>query len=384
MQIYLKISIGLFIVFGIGNIFLNEKGDDAVDALTTEQKKVVVEGKAEHNELPTSYSSEKNTRIQALKDEAQELYFEIVRLSGSSGKQKLEYEDNWCVASEDLSEQDSIYAINQMNEWKLTRGYVMPKGMLNDLVRGLNFPNDEFPGINDNYLDVYKEADKVTLLQLGERGDMLALNTLLRSSEKFGLNDDNRRKVAQELVTLGDTSFGLGRLVIDYIVNAEHAKRTEDGEPASYLKTSLVLVEFGLMRQDVSALETFLATTDDEKSLGGLNTVKSFTEEDFTDIRNSARLYFDEISKARITKGLRSFEEIDEPKIAQIHYAERLSLLHNEYGSVLDGTTFPISWKSNYLRKSPCVSRRIARHDFLTKKLPAIQDEIAMLQKDLN
>jgi len=166
------------------------------------------------------------------------------------------------------------------------------------------------------------------------------------------------------------------------LVNANHAKRTGE-DPAIHLKSALVMVEFGFMRQDSSALNAFLVGLVDNEVLGGLNAIVAYTESDFDRIRQAAKLYYEDVNKARIAGALPSFEEIDEPKIAQIHYAERLSILYDRYGEILDGSIFPSSWKDNYLRKTPCVARMIATDDFLTERLPAIQDEIAMLQQEL-
>jgi hypothetical protein len=391
MKIYFKITTGLFIalVLGVSYFLIGMGNDEVAIAPTDEINKIAVtensESKAaEHNKQSANPSAEKKARIQALEDEVQKRYMEIVKLSGASG-QKIAYEDNWCVASEDLSEEDNIYANQQRVEWGLTRGDAVPSGgKLNALVKGLGLPNDEFPGRNDEYLDAYKEADVETLIRLGNEDDMLALTTIVQSNDYEKFDRETRLNAAQRLVILGDTTYGLNDLIIDHLVSVQHAKRTGEGEPIIYLKSALVLIEYSMMRQDVSNLRIFLAKAADyEERLGGVNPAVVLKEEDFAEIKQLAGSYYERVDKARIAKGLPSFEEIDDPKIAQINYAETLSSLYNQYAEVLNDRTFPSSWKETYLKKTPCVARHIAMHNFLNDSLPVIQDEIAMLQQEL-
>jgi hypothetical protein len=390
MKVPFKIAIGLAIMFiiGVGHVFGDREYNNIAVVDVEAQEKFVSEkiSMSSANDKTSPVVTEKEVRIQTLKDDVQEQYLKIVQLTGSSGKQNLSYEDNWCVAPEDLTEEDAVYASKQLKEWEFNRGNIIARGgELNALIKGLGLPNDEFPGINDEYLTPYKEADKDTLIHLGNQDDRLALTTIVQSKDYDEFDLETRLNAGRRLVVLGDTSFGLLQVIIHHMENAAHAERTGEGDPAVHLKSALALIEYGMIRQDASNLGVFLADAADyEERLSGVNPAEVLTEQDFADIEQMARNYYDDVNKRRINRGLPSFEEIDEPKIAQIHYAETLSSYYRDYATLLEGNTLPSSWKDTYLEKTPCVERRIAMHNFLTKQLPAIQDEIAMLEKSLN
>ena len=329
---------------------------------------------------------QRETRIREVISKAEARYLEIVKISGASGEELMAYEDNWCLASEDLSEQDQAYAATQLQEWELSRGKIMFRGgSANALMQGLGPSTDEFPGVNDEYLDTYREADDETLLRLSKQDDMLALATILDYDNNGRFDEQTELEAAKQLVVLGDTHSGLRHLVLQSISRAREAKLKGNGDPKAHLKSALALIEFGMMRQDVSNLRIFLSNAADyETRLEGINPEELLTEEDFTDVKRMALKYREEINQERIQKGLRSFDEIDESKVAQIQYAERLSSYFDEYASLMESNVLPTHWKSTYLKRTPCVERRIARHSFLMNELPAIRDEIATLEQSLN
>jgi hypothetical protein len=385
----MKILIGLIVVLacGVGLYIFDEpmdsrtvthglKSNNDVTIENIERNSVNSQIKeTEQAQHSSSVEVTKKNRIQALKNKVQKEYLDILSLTGASERQKFAYEDDWCVASEDLSEEDLVYADNQKDEWMLTRGYTSPKS---------DEAGIQTNGINDKFLDAYREADKDTLIRLGNEGDMLALTSIVQSYDKEGFSNEDGTNAAENLVILGDTSFGLYTLVIDRLMSARYAK-VDGKDPVKYLKAALTLVEYGLMRQDVSALSTFLSLAVDYKeSLGGLNPAELLTQSDFNDASVAARSYYEDVNKARILKALPSFEEIDEPKIAGIHYAESLMVLYDEYGDAMGGSNTPPIWKNTYLKKTPCVTRLIAMDHFLTERLPAILSEIASLERSLN
>ncbi len=199
-------------------------------------------------------------RIQKLKNNARVRYKEILQLTKLSDEKRLSYANDWCVASEDLSEEDISYANNQLNEWKLSRGHVAFRGgKANDLMKGLNASNDEFPGLNDEVFDAYRYSDRDTLLRLAKNDDILALITILKTPSYEAFDGRTRFYTAQQLIALGDTSSGLRELVVYRLGRAEDAKRKGKGREhvKGYLKSALAYIEFGMMRQDVSSLYIF-------------------------------------------------------------------------------------------------------------------------------
>ncbi|NRA60281.1 MAG: hypothetical protein HRU25_05095 [Psychrobium sp.] len=396
MKVSFKVLlIGLTVALIYGVVFIFWGTEDKNDSIVHAEKQIViVEGKqtaivekkiVRKNDLSTDVKA----LIQTLNNNAKERYKEILRITGSSGERNLSYGGDWCVAHEDLLEEEEDYAEEQLNEWKLSRGYtVFRGGKANALMRGLDAPNDEFPGINDEYLDPYREADSDTLLRLANNDDMIALTTILSTPGNDVFDEKSKFYTAKKLIILGDTSSGLSLLVIDRLVRAGEAKRLGKGRKhvKGYLKSALAYIEFGMMRKDVSSIYTYLKKSANyEEEFNGLNPSEYLTELDFIEIKKLARTYYEEANEARLEKGLPSFEEIDESnKITDTHYAETMFSYYSEFSELLEGNLLSSDWKKTYLQKTPCVERRIAMHNFRMKGLPAIQDEIVRLEESLN
>jgi len=142
MKLPFKIAIGFAFVFALvaGYFFIDsdsattlpvEPVEEQKDTITPTSKLDRYLGKKLDN--TTNDTSEeatfvKEARIKAVISKAEEQYLAIIQLSGASGEETLAYEDDWCVAHEDLSEEDAIYAANQLKEWELSRGEAIPRG----------------------------------------------------------------------------------------------------------------------------------------------------------------------------------------------------------------------------------------------------------------
>ncbi|WP_346993113.1 hypothetical protein [Alteromonas gracilis] len=333
-------------------------------------------------QLQTTTNSD--SKIVALKKQASIRATEIANITGSNKDKSLTYEDNWCIASEDLLEDDEDYAASQLSEWQLSRGRAIARGgKLNELMDGLGHRTGEFPGVNDEYLIPYKEADRETLIRLGwDEDDKFALITIVKSPDIQMFDDQTKLEAAKRLVMLGDTAHGLNRLVIENMALANEAKRTKRGIPKKHVKQALAWVEFGMKRNDPGSLAVFMDFTNNFRDrLSGFNPDTELTHEDFADIEKMADQIYRDIDNARVDKGLPSFEDLEEPKVALTHYDKKVASFYLEYPSLMADGLFPASWKEKYFKKTPCVERHLARHDFLVSDLPAIKQQISALAK---
>jgi len=370
------------LICSVGFIFWGE--ESKTNSIVPIEKLTTV---AEHIVNKRTSSTDVKARIQTLKDSATERLKEILKITGNTGEQDLSYEDNWCVANEDLLEEEADYAQEQLNEWQLSRGYTIFRGgEEKSFMKGVSTLFDEFIGVNDEHLDAYRYADKDTLLRLADNDDMIALTTMMRSNSGF----DGKTKFysAKKLLILGDTSFGLRHLVAVYLARAQGAKRLKKGREhvKGYLKSALAYIEFGMMRKDVSSLNTYLSmSVDYKKRFSNLYLSEYLTELDYIEIKELARTYYKETNEARLEKGLPSFQDIDKPnKITDIHYAQEMFWNYERYSELLEGNFLPSDWKKNYLPKTPCLERRIAMHNFRMTELPAIRDEVLILEEGFN
>ncbi|RDV23920.1 hypothetical protein DXV75_16590 [Alteromonas aestuariivivens] len=378
MKAFINISLSIIAICALIFLYVTWVNEKAVLSYEGEiAPNEIVANKTAVNtiQLPTS-SNENELRIEKLKNQAKKRHQEIINLTGAnSGKNQLKYEDDWCVATEDLTEEDQAYALEQSKEWKLSRAKVS----LSDIDSKSDLPDSA-----EVYLSPYKHMDKETLIRLGKQDDMMALTAIIQSPGYDVFNEGTKLYAAQKLVTLGDTSTGLETLVINEIVQVKLAKNLNKGNAIKHLKSALALIEFGMMRNDSTSLEVFLDSAIDYKArLNGVNPAL-LTDNDFDDIKNMAKDIYDEINKNRIDNGLPSFEEINNTKIGKIYNSKKLFWFYSKYPSLMKSSIFPEHWKNSYLKKSPCVNRRIAMYNFRNAELPEIKKEIANIEQGMN
>ena len=267
---------------------------------------------------------------------------------------KFEYEGDWCVASEDLSEDDFYRAKKDRKEWLLSRGTVFI-----DIDTG----DYNATGFNNEYIESYQEMDVQTLIEFGSKDDRMALITLVQLSD---VRASARSDAAKKLVVLGDTAMGLQQLVMDELNSASFRFSERNGADAKvkeYLVEALALVEFRLERRDVSALNTYLMyTKNKDKFLNGLNPEHVLSDSDLSSIKERTRLYNEKIEGERTDKNLPSLKEQEIPQIANTIFNQELAFTYGEYGKLLNSGRIFSQWNNSYLQKNACVERLIARH----------------------
>ena len=122
MKVSFKVLlIGLTVALIYGVVFIFWGTEDKNDSIVHAEKQIViVEGKqtaivekkiVRKNDLSTDVKA----LIQTLNNNAKERYKEILRITGSSGERNLSYGGDWCVAHEDLLEEEEDYAEEQLN-----------------------------------------------------------------------------------------------------------------------------------------------------------------------------------------------------------------------------------------------------------------------------
>ncbi|MDP5215256.1 hypothetical protein ORJ66_19545 [Pseudoalteromonas tunicata] len=335
-------------------------------------------------DLNVKPDSKQNPQIEKIKVDVQERYEKIQHLTGeNSGKRMLSYEDNWCINNEDLTENDADYAEEQLKNWRLSRGYAKFWEGGNELANGLDLHSEDFPGENDELLNPYREADKNTLLRLADNDDMRALTTMINSNDYEMYDLRERFEISKKLIVLGDTSTGLINLVIYRLSKAQSAQRTGK-DPVGYLKSALAYIEFGMMRGDAYSLSVLIRKlSGHDSSFSGLDPSKILDNEDFIEINQLARSYFDWANEVRHKKGLPSFEDVNDHRVSTMNNNNVLSEYYRDYPEIMESDFFPESWQKTYLKKTPCVERMVAKHHFLMTDIPKMREKIGKLEEDL-
>ncbi|MCV2884931.1 hypothetical protein OE749_09505 [Aestuariibacter sp. AA17] len=274
--------------------------------------------------------------------------------AGPTSHKKMHYDDEWCVAAEDLSEQDFYRAQQERGEWLLERGVAFIDLDLGEEVRIF-----DKPGLNHEHVRPYEEASLDELKRLANQNDKLALTTLIqRKDAEIEVKSD----AASVLLVLGDTSFGLQTLVLDALMRArfEYEKNQEvNQETKRHLITALALVEYGLQRLDTMALNTYLnLVREDDFGLGNMNPEHLLTDEDLNQVSAVVNNIKSNIDASRLTKKLPPIDYENYPRIAYANFNESLGQLYARNAKTLRQNSRVVSlWSDTYLQKTPCVER---------------------------
>ncbi|EWH09812.1 hypothetical protein DS2_11023 [Catenovulum agarivorans DS-2] len=369
----MKILTGLILIVTIAGYVLFSS--DSIDAAKPQKAEVQQKQpvKIEPNNLndepqPTVNPTFKvESKIAQLEQKIRDRHAEITNITGpDSGKNTMRYEDNWCNAREDLTEQDQIYAAKKMEEWKLIQG---------ERIHSSNSNNAE-------YLKPYIEEDIKTLIQLAKKDDVYALASIIRHPEATSKLSS---KAAKRLLILGHSGSALGTLIARELVSAKHSKGTDNNKYLVSLKRALIYTEFGLMRNNVSNLVMLLSSVQQNQKdrNDGVN-LADLQQIDFNEIHESAKALYQRINEYRANMGLDSFEEIDDNKEAEVDNSYKLFAYNNiVYKGIMDSPLFPTTWKSLYLKSTHCYKRYTEMHKFKLHELPAIKKEIAELKEPL-
>ncbi|MDU0353945.1 hypothetical protein RS130_08395 [Paraglaciecola aquimarina] len=265
---------------------------------------------------------------------------------------KFSYEDNWCIASEDLSEDDIYRAEEERKDWSLKRGM--------HFIHKDTADYEAFK-LNNEYVEPYQELDVETLIEFGNKDDRMALITLMQRED---VKPSERSSAAKKLVILGDTDMGLQQLVIEHLVSAAFRfseQKQADLQVKRDLIDALALVELGLKRRNPAALNTYLMFADSEELLHGLVPDNVLSSNDLLEISKRTRQHIEAIDTERNNKNLPSIDEEDIPRIAQTMFNEDLAIIYDEYEGLLDESRVIQQWNDSYLQKTPCLEKLIAR-----------------------
>lgn len=321
--------------------------------------------------LVNEFVNKNNTneeRVAELRSKAKDMYRSTFKQGHMKKIRQYNYEDEWCVASEDLKENDFYYFQDEIKSWLFSRGHVTPQ----------NKGETQYFSLNSEFIKPYQELDVETLIQHSRNDDQMALITLVG---RPGVDANTKLKAARRLVILGDTSTGLERLIMNELNQSGYQKENVE-KSKHHLTNALAYVEYGLMRYDTSGLETYLMYASDKDTfLNGLDPAELINSNDYDGISRKARNLVDKINEQRLSRTLSELDMDNVPKAARMYYQHMLANhAYGQYESLMNENWIPTTWKQDYLIKTPCVLRMIARNKFLNEQLAEINKEISKLQ----
>ena len=259
------------------------------------------------------------------------------------------YEGDWCIEDVDLSDADKARAEEDRFAYMLSRGHMR-----------LTQVNEKQPSRAElaEFVNTYRDMPLSQLKQLAQQDDQNALIALVQRSDA-ALED--RSKAGKKLLLLGNTNYGLERILMDHLNYAGfiyNRTGTANQLVKKHLIYALALVEYGLQRLDTSGLEVYLMYVK-EHSLGdySVNPDMVLSEEDLATVPNITNALWNKVEKARKRNHLPPLANETIPPIAKKLFDRDLALAYSMYSSEMNGSSIMNQWSGSYLEKNTCVDR---------------------------
>tara|TARA_R110002126_G_scaffold54466_1_gene147435 strand:- start:262 stop:1332 length:1071 start_codon:yes stop_codon:yes gene_type:complete len=275
-----------------------------------------------------------------------ELREDAVRSSNS----KMDYESDWCIATSDLDPVDISYFNEEVADWRLTRGQVIPA--IKDEA------GNEYSSGNSQYLAPYIESNYEDLwIQIRNDNEFAMMAALNR--EDIDIN--SQLKISQRLVVKGHTGLALSNLVIIELTNAKMAYSNTgkiNADIEGNLYRALAYTAYGIEQYDLNAAFSFLRIVSSEEfpielkpvySLGRKNSLPQYTHELKELIDNS-----------RVDENMILPVQNEVPKAAKHDFENMLARLYIDYEREFDNLKLVLSDStSKMLESSDCVKKQV-------------------------
>lgn len=355
----------------------------------TEQAKTNVEITANAQEMTPSESSFTASDVVAttlpelpnealsataqLQQKMAELYRNTFPNGDMSRQKQMKIEDNWCIASVDLQPEEYEQYQEQIDEWLLSRGNIALSQPSNASVAMDVNPSTSVEQRNADFIAPYEELPARTLLQYASNNDLLAVSVI---AQREDFNSDIKDQAAKQLLLLGDTAKGLSRLVMNELSQMERLTEDKSNKQAitnRFIKV-LAMVEYGLRREDTSALQAFLIYADNAEALLKNSSPGDFISAQHSDvITKVADKMVSDINQAREQVNLPAIDMAKESSVVTRHFQGKLAFLLQRYHNTLAQSWFLESWQAEFVAQDDCMQRKIATSRFWQEQVPELQ-----------
>ncbi|SEA09735.1 hypothetical protein [Alkalimonas amylolytica] len=268
----------------------------------------------------------------------------------SNGPDKMAYDDNWCIAVTDLNQQDIAYFQQELEDWNIARGRIIPA--IHDGMGGMHLPD------SSQYIAPYMEASYDAVWQQIKDDNEFAMVAALYRQD---FDVESQRQIALRLVVKGHTSTALSHLVRIELVNAKtmYERASQVNKDAEqHLYQAMAYTVYGIKHSDLDAALSYLIIVSSADfplelkpryALGKNNRLNEFSDE--------LEAY---ITKIRAQENLMLTTSGQQPKAVQHDFERRLARLHLEFGSELNDLKGVLpDTASTLLEGSECVQRQV-------------------------
>lgn len=323
-----------------------------------------------------SASPDKQAQIEAAvaayREKLDYLFAQTLPNGDPSKHKSMSYDEDWCIAYNDLRQEDLAIYQQERDEWLLSRGYAT---IWDPNAPALQQDDPRFYPERNQHLIPYEEMPHDELTEQAFNNDFHALIVLSQRPETHWKERD---KIDSRLVFLGDTTLGLSSFVSKPIYLAiSKIKNGETAEVYEMVYKALVFAEYGLIRGDDYAMGMLIQAVEGLEDTPESNKLKEIISSIPSDkIKQTALQFMENLNASRAEHNFPPFEAETPSKAARAYQFLMHSDILLRFENATDADWFPARWKDEYLAMTPCRERHIKLHKFNYEQYPAIYAEL--------
>lgn len=272
---------------------------------------------------------------------------------GTQNKTYKDIEDDWCIAVNELSEEDRNFVSLEMSSLQKRQG---------DISIGLKIDNSYEEGLGSYYLEPYREASKEDLYFYVEQDNVHAMLTTLQRND---IPRKKKREVADRLLVLGYTGYATSTPIIFAMIEANREfinnNHQVNNQVTKLIKKALGYALYGIERKNSTGLQSFVDLSLDGYIFSDEVSVIELIDDE---VMSGARLYAEKlkekINTIRLQEGLAELNT-DFNRIADYALEFSVSALHYSYEPMMKHISQSLSEEYPELTLSGCTGQLYRR-----------------------
>jgi len=262
--------------------------------------------------------------------------------------EKKKYEDDWCKADVELSEDDYHFAKAEVEDWNLLQGKSRAKSLYATDVDEHHYPNNSM-------ISSYEELPLEQLEELAIKGDKWAMITFVQNRT---VNKELKNAIAQQLLVQGSSYYALEYLVTSSLAAAKTSYRRVGAtqETIEHITKALTYVYWGVAQYNDGGLNPFIGITSNEPFKSKLPlelilpNIEQAIETSYTELERK-------INEERATLGVIS---PDVPKAVKRMFSQNISVNKHLASNTMDILSGLDVTNSHFLKNNACVDIYLA------------------------
>ena len=264
-----------------------------------------------------------------------------------------QYEEDWCMAQDELSESDMQRAITESQDWTEFVGKAGVKGVFSEH-RGTysEYENaSQYP--NNHFVAAYEALPEEELASLAKAGDKWAMVAYV---QLVFVDSELQVEIAKKMLVQGTLYHALNRLVIHALVDAgESFKRSgASQETIEHLIDAVSYAYWGMEQYSEKGLTTFGAVTAMQEPFKSQLSVEAV----LADYQQEIKANYQKLDEwVRAERAKADIEVPTAPIVAQREFALSVANQQRSFKSMMDFFSSLEITDSNPISRTPCVEQ---------------------------